>query len=183
MKTPLRLVMIYGSVRLSRFCDTVAKWAASNIKQNPDFELSVVDPRPEWPHFDEQRFRQCIATADAIIVVTPEYNHSFPGPLKVMIDCASSEWNAKPVAFISYGGVSGGLRAVEHLRGVFAELHTVTIRECVSFQNAWERFTEEGKPVEEARYERSLRALLSQLAWWAHALKAARASQAYGEAA
>jgi NAD(P)H-dependent FMN reductase len=183
MKTPLRLVMIYGSVRDGRFCDTVARWAASEIERSADFELDVIDPRPEWPHLDEERFRQRIMAADAIIVVTPEYNHSYPGPLKALIDSASGEWHAKPVAFVSYGGVSGGLRAVEHLRGVFAELHAVAIRECVSFQNAWERFTDEGEPIEKERYQRSMRSLLAQLAWWARALKMGRQAEAYGAAA
>ncbi len=67
------------------------------------------------------------------VVVTPEYNHSFPGPLKAAIDRHVTPWQAKPVGFVSYGGISGGLRAVEHLRQVFAELHAVTVRETVSF--------------------------------------------------
>jgi NAD(P)H-dependent FMN reductase len=183
MKTPLQLAMIYGSVREGRFCDTVARWAASEIERSADFELDVIDPCPEWPHLDEQRFQQRIMAADAIIVVTPEYNHSFPGPLKTLIDSASSEWRAKPVAFVSYGGVSGGLRAVEHLLGVFAELDAVAIRESVSFRNAWERFTDEGRPIEEERCQRSIRTLLSQLTWWARTLKAGRQAEAYGAAA
>lgn len=69
-----------------------------------------------------------IGAADAFVVVTPEYNHSYPGPLHA-IDSVGEQWRAKPVGFVSYGGVSGGLRAVEPLRVVFAELHAVTIRE------------------------------------------------------
>jgi NAD(P)H-dependent FMN reductase len=57
-----------------------------------------------------------IDAADAFVVVTPEYNHSYPASLKHAIDMAYGEWNAKPVAFVSYGGISGGLRAVEALR-------------------------------------------------------------------
>jgi len=62
----------------------------------------------------------------AFVVVTPEYNHGYPAPLKSLIDSVGREWQAKPVAFVSYGGVSGGLRAVEQLRQVFAKLHMVT---------------------------------------------------------
>ncbi|WP_129794441.1 NADPH-dependent FMN reductase [Sphingosinicella sp. CPCC 101087] len=182
MNQPLRVALIYGSVRPDRFCDTVAGWVVSEMASNSDFELTVFDPRPDWPQVDERRFRRCIEAADAIVIVTPEYNRSYPGPLKVLIDTASSEWNGKAVAFVSYGGVSGGLRAVEHLRNVFTELRAVTIRDCVSFHNPWEAFAQ-GVPVERARYARALNTLLSQLAWWAGALKAAREADAYGVAA
>lgn len=84
--------------------------------------------------------RKRIAAADAVLIVTPEYNHSFPGPLKTSIDSLRDEWKAKPVGFVSYGGIGGGLRAVEALRLVFAELHAVTVRDTVSFHNPWSRF-------------------------------------------
>ena len=74
------------------------------------------------------------------MIVTPEYNHSFPASLKNTIDWFDSEWHAKPVGFVSYGGMAGGQRAVEHLRQVFAELHAVTVRDTLSFHMAWERF-------------------------------------------
>ena len=55
-----------------------------------------------------------LAAADAFVVVTPEYNHSFPAPLKTLIDWHTQEWRAKSVGFVSHGGLAGGLRAVEH---------------------------------------------------------------------
>jgi NAD(P)H-dependent FMN reductase len=82
------------------------------------------------------------------VVVTPEYNHGYTAALKQLIDAVKAEWVAKPVGFVSYGGVSGGLRAVEQLRLVFAELHAVTIRDGVSFAMAWNRFDEAGEPVD-----------------------------------
>ena len=179
---PLRLSLIYGSVRPGRFCDTVAQWAIAEASQHPDFELEVIDPQAEWPAIDFDRIKRQIDGADAALIVTPEYNRSYPGPLKVLIDSASQEWHAKPIAFVSYGGVSGGLRAVEHLRHVFIELHAAPIRDTVSFQNAWEAFAD-GKPRDELRYARSMNTMLSRLGWWARALKTARESQAYGEAA
>ena len=69
--------------------------------------------------------------------MTPEYNHSFPAALKNVIDWHGPQWHVKPVGFVSYGGISGGLRAVEQLRLVFAELHAVGIRDTVSFHSAW----------------------------------------------
>ena len=113
-------------------------------------------------------------------MVTPEYNHSFPGPLKHAIDSLGHQWQAKPVGFVSYGGLSGGLRAVEALRVVFAELHAVTIRETVSFHSAWARFHEHGAPRDPELVNAAAGALLDQLAWWACALRAARAARPYG---
>jgi NADPH-dependent FMN reductase len=66
-----------------------------------------------------------IAAAEAFVVVTPEYNHGYPAPLKALIDSSGAEWYAKPIAFVSYGGISGGLRAVEQLRLVFGEKWTL----------------------------------------------------------
>lgn len=111
-------------------------------------------------------------------MVTPEYNHSYPVALKNVLDWFRGEWHAKPVGFVSYGGISGGLRAVEHLRPVFAELHAVTIRETVSFHGAHGRFGENGEPVDPAAATAAT-ALLDQLEWWARALQDARSARAY----
>jgi NAD(P)H-dependent FMN reductase len=113
-------------------------------------------------------------------VVTPEYNHGYPGPLKTAIDSVSREWRAKPLGFVCYGGLSGGLRAVEQLRLVFAELHTVTIRETVSFHGARQRFNEHGVPREPDAVNAAAGALLEQLGWWARTLRRARITTPYG---
>ena len=178
--SPIKLALIYGSAREGRFCDRVANWVAQEVEAHGAFVLDVIDPaRPIGP--DELRTR--IGAAEAFAVVTPEYNHSYPASLKALIDSASTEWHAKPVALVSYGGVSGGLRAVEHLRGVFAELHAVTIRDSVSFINAWEQFDRHGRLSEPDRARRTMATLLARLQWWAVSLRTARAASPYAEAA
>ena len=177
---PIRLAVIYGSARDGRFCDRVVAWVTRAIEAQDGFAIETIDPAlPDEP--DELRRR--LGAADAFIVVTPEYNHSYPAPLKALIDSASAEWRAKPVAFVSYGGVSGGLRAVEHLRGVFAELHAVGIRDCLSFVNAWEQFDAEGRLAAPERAGRTMATLLGRLRWWALSLRDARAALPYPEAA
>jgi NAD(P)H-dependent FMN reductase len=191
MDEKIKVGLIYGSTRSGRFCETVGGWAAEQINSDERFALDVIDPAvPELPSWnqpsggaDRPSLQRRIAEADAFVVVTPEYNHGYPAPLKALIDSVGAEWHAKPVAFVSYGGVSGGLRAVEQLRLVFAELHMVTIRDAVSFSSAWEQFDQSGKLLDPERAKRSMDALLARLHWWAIALRSARGALPYSRAA
>jgi NAD(P)H-dependent FMN reductase len=99
--------------------------------------------------------------------------------LKHHIDGVRHEWHAKPVALVSYGGISGGLRASEALRPVFAEVHAMTIRHTLSFAFPWTQFDAGGSLPEAAEAEAATTLLLDQLAWWAHALRDARAARPY----
>ena len=96
-----------------------------------------------------------------------------------MIDSAYQEWQAKPVGFVSYGGVSGGLRAVEQLRQVFTELHTVTLRDSVSFASAWRQFDESGELLEPSQAQRSLATMMARMQWWASTLRTGRRQRPY----
>lgn len=75
--------------------------------------------------------------------------------------------------------MAGGLRSVEHLRGVFAELHAVTIRETVSFHNVWNQFDSDGAPKDPSAVNAAAKVMLDQLTWWAIALRDARAKYPY----
>lgn len=178
MDNPLKVGLVYGSGRPGRFCDTVAGWVAERVREHGRFALDPIDPAAE----DQVELVRRIGEADGFIVATPEYNHSFPASLKALIDAANREWHAKPVAFVSYGGVSGGLRAVEHLRGVFAELHAVGLRDTVSFANAWVQF-DDGQLRRPELAEAALATLLARLEWWAQVLRDARRAREYGAAA
>jgi len=183
----LHLAILIGSTREGRFAPTVANWFAAEARRRAGLILDVIDLAetrlPDVlggnPSPNVAAVAQRLARADAFVVVTPEYNHSFPAPLKTAIDWYSKEWQAKPVGFVSYGGVSGGLRAVEHLRQVFAELHAVTVRDTVSFHGVWAHFDPTGQPKDPSRYARAAKSMLDQLAWWARALREARAERPY----
>lgn len=180
---PLRLAVIIGSTRENRFAPTVAGWFTEQLRARDDFELDLVDllevalPDRLMATADDavRAFRRRIARADAFVIVTPEYNHGYPAPLKQAIDVAYAEWRAKPVGFVSYGGMSGGLRAVEQLRLVFAELHATTIRDCVSLHNPWSMA--DGAPLVGAEIAAST--MLDQLSWWGAALRHARTTTPY----
>jgi NAD(P)H-dependent FMN reductase len=191
MERRINIALIYGSTREGRLCDKVVQWALAFISRSEKFQLDVIDPRDYGfstvseaiPKKDLSNLSQRIDQADAFIIVTPEYNHGYPAPLKALIDSAYAEWNAKPVAFISYGGSSGGIRAVEQLRQVFAELHGVTMRDGVAFTNVWDQFSSNGDLRSPERAEKSLTTLIAQLEWWARALKNARHTNSYQEIA
>ncbi|MFF5171189.1 NADPH-dependent FMN reductase [Micromonospora sp. NPDC000089] len=182
---PIRVVVIIGSVRAERFAPVVANWFLGRLEPHDDLDVDVVDlagltlPNELDGTGDTAAFAHRIARADAFVVITPEYNHSFPGPLKTAIDSAYEQWWAKPVGFVSYGGTSGGLRAVEQLRLVFAELHAVTVRHSVTFAHVHDLFGPDATPRDPHHAEQAVEALLSQLTWWAAALRSARTSTPY----
>jgi NAD(P)H-dependent FMN reductase len=186
MKTAVKATLIYGSTREGRFCDTVANWAAGEIWSRIDFTLELIDPQDlELPfragaeNAARHNLGKRLDAADAFVVVTPEYNHGYPAALKLLLDAAYREWQAKPVAFVSYGGISGGLRAVEQLRLVFAELHAVTIRDCVSFAHPWNGFDADGEPINSDDARKAMATMLSRLHWWATVLRDARRAAPY----
>lgn len=190
---PLKLAVVIGSNRAQRFGTVIADWFLSRLAERTDFTVDVVDVAAHdlptahsWNPDAATRAELAqvsprIAAADAFVVVTPEFNHSYPAALKNLIDWHNAEWHAKPVAFVSYGGISGGLRAVEHLRQVFAELHTVTVRDTVSFAIAGTHFDEDGTHKDPAAAEAAAKSMLDQVAWWGRALKDAKSRVPYGK--
>lgn len=184
--------IIIGSVRRGRAGTVVAEWFANQAREFGQFDVEVIDlasydlPLPFGEGMSREQLAEFIPLsealerADAFVVVTPEYNHSYPAGLKNAIDWHLRQWQGKPVGFVSYGAISGGLRAVEHLRAVFAEVHAVTIRETVSFVNYWDQFDGDGGwPKDPEVCNTAAKTLLKQLAWWAWALKSAKAEQPY----
>jgi NAD(P)H-dependent FMN reductase/predicted ester cyclase len=182
---PLHLAVIVGSIREGRFGDIVGRWFVGQAELRDDMLVDVIDLLDvklptQLSSQASPAVREYIARldrADAFVIVTPEYNHGYPASLKQAIDVAYAEWRAKPVGFVSYGGMAGGLRAVEQLRQVFAELHTMTVRDTVSFHNVWPLFDEStGEPHDPSGCNPAAAAMLDQIAWWATALRTARES-------
>lgn len=187
--TPLDLAIIVGSTREGRFGHVVANWFASQAATRADIALDVIDlvdvglpaVLPARPDAGVRAYVERIDHADAFVVVTPEYNHGYPASLKQAIDIPHRQWQAKPVGFVSYGGMAGGQRAVEQLRQVFAELHAVTVRDTVSFHMAHGLFDESGQPLDAAACNAAAKVMLDQLAWWGRALADAREAHPYGQ--
>lgn len=187
----LRLAVIIGSTRNGRFGPTVAGWFAQQAAKRGSFEVDLVDlavanlpstltdtdePTPAEVAVLAPR----LAAADAFAVVTPEYNSSFPAPLKTALDWYYEEWHAKPVALVAYGRETGGLYAAAQLRQVFTELQAVAIHNTVTLPCYWEQFAADGSwPRPGSGYEASAKNTLDQLVWWARALRNARTEHPY----
>ncbi|MER7233092.1 NAD(P)H-dependent oxidoreductase [Streptomyces olivaceus] len=188
---PLRVTLLVGSNRHGRFGPVVADWLLDHLRAHDDLEPEVVDvARTDLPTTLARtpeataalaEITPKLAGADAFVVLTPEYNHSFPAGLKNVIDWHFTEWRAKPVGLVSYGGLAGGLRAVEHLRQVFAELHAVTVRDTVSFHNAGRSFGDEGRLRDPSGPDAAAKAMLDQVVWWGRALREAKEKRPYDD--
>jgi len=183
MTTPIRLATIIGSTRPGRFGPVAGNWFARAASARDDIELDLIDladvvlpaALPAEPDEAVSAYVERIDRADAFVIVTPEYNHGYPASLKQAIDIPHAEWQRKAVGFVSYGGLAGGMRAVEQLRQVFAEVHCTTVRETVSFHQFWEQFdSSTGEPKDPAAAASAATTMLDDLVWWAAALRTAR---------
>jgi NAD(P)H-dependent FMN reductase len=185
-----RLAIIIGSTRQGRFGPVPAAWFAAQAGGFGRFEVEVIDlaetglpaqlndftdPVPQPVLALGERLMR----ADAFVVVTPEYNHSVPASLKHALDWYMEEWKGKPVGFLSYGGAAGGVRAVEHLRQIFAEFHTVTVRDALLFSEFWNKFDEDGRPRDAEGAAKAAKAMLEQLDWWSTGLRRQRGERPY----
>ncbi|NBE94349.1 NAD(P)H-dependent oxidoreductase [Nonomuraea sp. KC401] len=184
--TPLRVAVIIGSTRAGRACDAVAGWFTERARRREELAVKVLDLAGyAFPaHYPAQatpamrRFAGDIGAADGFVVITPEYNRSFPAPLKQAIDFAYDEWQAKPVGFVSYGSGSAGHYAVEQLRTVFSALHAVTMRDWVGLDLLGGDF-DGCAPLDTDDRLRAVATMLDQLTWWGRTLRAGRRAQPY----
>lgn len=183
----IRIAIILGSTRPKRNGEAVARWAYEIASRRRDAEFELVDLRdfnlplldePVPPSLDQYSqphtkvWAQKIASFDAFVFVTPEYNHGTSGALKNALDFLYKEWNNKAAGFVSYGS-AGGARAVENLRLVMGELMVADVRSQVmlSLSTDFENMSV-FKPA--ARHEQSVNAMLDQLIAWGGALKTLR---------
>jgi NAD(P)H-dependent FMN reductase len=187
-----KISVIIGSVRRNRFADKPAAWIHGHLAGRADVQAELLDlaeypmpfyaepispSRKQGPYADSvvEAWTARIGVADGFIIVTPEYNHSFPAVLKNALDFVYREWARKPVAFVSYGAV-GGARAVEQLRLVAVELQMAPIHATVHLPYELLIAHRGGQPIEPklALLNPAAETMLDDLLWWTNALRAAR---------
>ena len=184
----LKIAIVVGSTRPGRKADAVANWIHGFATTRTDAHYEVVDiadynlpllDEPVSPSLGQyqkehtKRWAAKIAEFDGYVFVTPEYNHGTSGALKNAIDFLYREWNNKAAGFVSYGS-AGGVRAVEHLRLILAEVKIATVRAQVllSLFNDFENYTT-FKPG--PHHEKFVHVMLDEVVAWSGAMKTLRA--------
>ena len=186
-----KLLVIIASTRPGRLGLPIANWAISEIEKQGGFEVDVADlavmdlAMLDEPHHPIHRnytkphtiaWSRRVDAADAVLIVTPEYNYAMPGSLVNALDFLYQEWNYKPVAFISYGGMSGGMRAVQMAKQVVTTLKMVPLAEAVNIHMV-PKYLHDGQFVPDETLENNLKKVLGELSRWADALRTMRVAQ------
>lgn len=181
---PITIAVLTGTTRAQRQSHKVAHFIAEFGRQIEGVEIIMVDPTElnfpgdgNDPEGKDPSYSDVTARADAFFVITPEYNHSFPGSLKRMLDSELANYNHKPVAFAGVSdGNWGGVRAVESLVPAVRETGLVVLSWDVYFPRVQDMFEDSGalKPKHVERYERNLKKLYDELILFARMLKQIR---------
>jgi NAD(P)H-dependent FMN reductase len=182
------LKIIIASTRPGRVGGYVGAWITSVAREHPGFTVEVLDlaeialplmdepnhPRlANYTHEHTKAWSASIAGADAFVFVMPEYNYSYTAPLKNAIDYLFAEWQHKPVGLVSYGGVSGGLRAAQQVKQVVTSLSMMPLVEAVTIPMVGTLIVDgEFKPTE--LVTQSAIAMLDALVRWEAALRTLR---------
>jgi NAD(P)H-dependent FMN reductase len=175
------IAVLAGTTRVQRESDKAARLVADFGRKLDNVEIIFVDPLDfdfpgdgNDPEGKDPRYSEITEKADAFFIITPEYNHSFPGSLKRMLDSELANYIHKPVAIagVSSGGW-GGVRAVESLVPAVREMGLVVTSAPLYFPRVQAMFDEEGNLLDEhkAMYDRSLGNAYRELLWLSIALK------------
>ena len=187
----LKLAIIIGSTRPGRVGEAVGRWVNEIAQKRSDAQFELVDIKEfDLPLLDEpvppsmgkysqehtKKWAAKIASFDGFVFVTPEYNHGISGALKNAIDFLFAEWNNKAAGFVGYGS-AGGVRAVEHLRLVMAEVQVATVRNQVmlSLRDDFENYST-FKPRD--FHEKTVGQVFDQVIAWGGALRPLREKRA-----
>lgn len=186
----IKVAIIIGSTRPNRKGETVARWVYDIVKKHEDAVFEIVDIKDyKLPLLDEpippsqdkysrthtKTWAAKIASFDAFIFVTPEYNHGTSAALKNAIDFLYKEWNNKAAGFVSYGS-SGGIRAVEQLRQIMAEIQIADVRAQVTL-SLFLDFENFSVLKPSSFQEKAVHVMVDQVLAWGEALQYMRLSQ------
>src|SRR5690349_18605386 len=155
-----KLHVIIASTRPGRIGLPVAQWFTDRAVKHGGFEVNMVDlaelnlplmdepNHPRLRRYEHQHTKDWSATADAadaFVIVMPEYNHGYTAPPKNALDYLNNEWAYKPVGLVSYGGGSGGLRAVQAIKPILASLKMMPLLEGLPIPFATRLLDDEGE--------------------------------------
>lgn len=178
---PLSIPVILGTSRKGRMSAHAARWMTGHIKSRPDVETRLIDVADLNLAIDDAgesikdgAVSELLAASDALVLVSPEYNHSFPGLLKHMLDAYLKEYVHKAVGVMGVSaGPFGGARGIQDLLPVLRELGLVTIFWDVNIGNVSQVFDREGRLLDPAVVRRTDK-FLDELVWMATTLRYGR---------
>jgi NAD(P)H-dependent FMN reductase len=178
---PLFIPIILGTARRGRQSENVARFVFEQTKKRADVETELIDVCKLPMKLDDAgeqmkdpKFSATINRCDGLIIVTPEYNHGYPGLLKHALDMNLEEYIHKAVGICGVSaGPFGGARVIEGLLPVMRELGLVTIFWDVNFGNVEKLFDEQGNLLDQS-YVRRLDKFLNELIWMARVLRYGR---------
>lgn len=185
----LKLHVIICSTRPGRIGPSVAKWFAEFAAKQEGFDTALVDLADfELPVYDEpqhprlqtyehehtKRWSASVSAADAYVFVTPEYNYCPPPSLINALNYVYNEWNYKPCGFVSYGGVSGGLRSVQVAKQLVTTLKMMPMVEGVGIPMVASLLDEDKVFTSNSHIDSSATTMLTELHKWAAALQPMR---------
>lgn len=178
---PLSIPVILGTVRKGRLSGHAARFVRERIAMRPGIVSELIDIAELDMTFDDAgesaknpQFSAAVSAADALVIVAPEYNHSFPGLLKHALDSNLEEYIHKAVGIASVSaGPFGGTRAVQSFLPVMRELGLVTIFHDINFGSVQNVFDETGALLDPA-YERRADKFIDELVWMARTLRHGR---------
>lgn len=183
-----KLSVIVGSTRPSRIGHIVGQWFQAQAVKNGKFDAELVDlaeidlpmynkskhpVMQSYEHDHTKRWATIVGAADAYVFVTPEYNFGPPPALINALNYVYKEWNYKPAGFVSYGGISGGMRAVQVEKMILSTLKVVPLVEAVVVPMV-QQFLVDGQFRGSELHEQSATAMLDELFRWSGALKTLR---------
>lgn len=183
---PLFIPVILGTTRKGRASENIARFVFGEVQKHPGVETELIDIRElEFPTNDageaikDPGFSAAMMRADGIVIVTPEYNHGYPGMLKHVLDTNLKEYIHKAVGIcgVSAGGF-GGTRVIEAMLPVMRELGLVTIFWDGNFSGAQQLFDEAGNMKDRATHEKRMDKFLRELIWMSKVLRYGRESVA-----
>ena len=179
---PVFLPVILGTPRQGRMSEHAARFVFSEVSKRPDMETELIDIRNLRFSIDDageaikdSMFSVTVSRADGLILVVPEYNHSFPGLLKHVLDTNLKEYIHKAVGVCGVSaGPFGGARMIQSLLPVLRELGMVTIFWDVYFGNAGKLFDPATGDITDPAYSRRVKKFVDELVWMSRVLRFGR---------
>ncbi len=176
----LKLPVLLGTNRKQRKSVHVARWLVSELEKRADIETRLFDVSEfALPHDDYGQgikdlfpeWRDAIVQADGLVIVSPEYNHGYPGSLKAVLDLLLKEYIHKAVALVGVSaGPWGGARVIEAMVPMVRELGLTVTFTDLNFPSIQKKFDEQGK-LQDSAYKQRVKDFLDELVWMSRTLK------------